>query len=118
MSNSTDTQLSIVDQLKSQLTDIKDKLKELKNTSTSCGSVFDLLTGSAKLLQDKLDFFLKNKGFYTQSDVNDAYATMQEVQRRQMEADTKRAKNRALLYAGLGIAGIFAIYFVIKKMNK
>lgn len=114
MPNTTDTQLSIVDQLKSQLTDIKDKIKE----SSAGGSAFDVLTSGAKILQDKIDYFLKNKGFYTQSDVNDAYATMQEVQRKQLEADTKKAKNRAILYTGLALAGIIGLYLFLRQKNK
>lgn len=114
MSNSTDTQLSIVDQLKSQLTDIKDKLRE----SNTGGSSFDVLTSGAKILQDKIDFFLKNKGFYSQSDVNDAYATMQEVKRKQLEAESKKAKNRAILYTGLALAGIIGIYLFLRQKNK
>jgi benzoyl-CoA reductase/2-hydroxyglutaryl-CoA dehydratase subunit BcrC/BadD/HgdB len=114
MPNSTNTQLSIVDELKSQLTDIKDKIKE----SSTSGSSFDILTSGAKILQDKIDYFLKNKGFYTQSDVNDAYATMQEVQRKQLEADTKKAKNRAILYTGLVLAGIIGLYLLLRQKNK
>ena len=114
MPNTTDTQLSIVDQLKSQLTDIKDKIKE----SSVGGTAFDVLTSGAKILQDKIDFFLKNKGFYTQSDVNDAYATMQDVQRKQLEADTKKAKNRAILYTGLALAGIIGLYLLLRQKNK
>jgi len=114
MPNTTDTQLSIVDQLKSQLTDIKDKLRE----SNTGGNSFDVLTSGAKILQDKIDFFLKNKGFYSQSDVNDAYATMQEVKRKQLEDESKKAKNRAILYTGLALAGIIGLYLLLKQKNK
>lgn len=114
MSNATNTQLSIVDELKSKLTDIKDKIKE----SSSSGNSFDVLTNSAKMLQDKIDFFLKNNGLYSQSDVNDAYSTMQEVQRNQLALDSKKAKNRAILYSVLVLGGVIGIYLLLKSKNK
>jgi len=114
MPNATNTQLSIVDELKSKLTDIKDKLKQSDSSSNS----FDVLTNSAKMLQDKIDFFLKNKGLYTQSDINDAYSTMQEVKRNQLALDSKKAKRRAILYSVLALGGIIGIYYLIKQRNK
>ena len=114
MTNTTNTQLSIVDELKSQLTDIKDKIKE----SSSSGNSFDVLTSSAKVIQDKIDFFLKNKGFYNQSDINDAYSTIQDVKRRQLELDTKKSKNRAILYSALVLGGVIGIYLLLKSKNK
>ena len=114
MSNSTNSQLSIVDELRNQLTEIKDKIKE----SSASSNVFDTLTGSAKLLQDKINFFLGNKGFLNQSDVNDAYATIQDVKRNQLDLDSKKAKKNAYMYGGLVIAGIIGIYLLLKQKNK
>lgn len=96
MSEATKTQLSVIDELKIQINEIKDKIKqgELSN------DVFDTLSKGAKVLQNKLDNLLTKRGFYTQSDVNDAYVSLQEVKRKTMEIENVKSKYRLYIYLG------------------
>lgn len=111
MPNSTNTQLSIIDELKIQINEIKDKIKqgELSN------DVFDTLSMGAKVLQSKLDNLLNKKGLYTQSDVNDAYVSLQEVQRKTMELENVKSKYRLYIYLGLAVIIGFGIYKFAKN---
>ena len=49
--NATNTQLTVVDQLKSTLSDLKDKIKDGGLTKV----IYDELMGSSKKIQDKLN---------------------------------------------------------------
>jgi polyhydroxyalkanoate synthesis regulator phasin len=111
MPNTTNTQLTIVDELKNQLGGIKDKIKQSGVTS----AIFETLTTNAKLIQTQIDTLLGKGGLYTQSDVNDAYATLQEVKRRELELEEKKAKNKAFLYLGVAVAISIGIYLYVKK---
>lgn len=103
--------ISVVNEIKSLLTEAKDKLKNENLSST----IFTQVSNNAKLLQDKLDELLNKKGLYTQSDVNDAYATIQDYKRRELELMSKKSKNRMMLYGALGV---LAIVVLVKVLNK
>ena len=104
-------ELTIIDELKSKLTEVKDKLKDEKVTSV----VFTELSSNAKLLQSKLDELLNKKGLITQSDVNDAYTTLQEYKRREMEILSKKSNRKLIIYGALGILGIVVLVRLLKK---
>ena len=111
MENATNTQLSIIDQLKGQINVIKDKIKSGELST----EVFDTLSSGAKLLQSKLDSLLQKGGLYTQSDVNDAYASMQEVQRKTLELEALKSKYRIYVYMGVALLIGVGIYLYAKK---
>jgi len=104
-------ELSVIDELKSKLTEVKDKLKNEKVTSV----VFNELSTNAKLLQKKLDELLGKKGLISQSDVNDAYTTLQEYKRREMEILSKKSQKTLLIYGVLGVLGIVVLVRLLKK---
>jgi hypothetical protein len=108
----TNNQLSIVDELKNKIGDIKDRIKSggLSNT------VFVELTTNAKLLQEKLDSILNKFGAITQSEINDAYIVLQNVKRSELEALSKKDSNRVGVYLLIGIALIVGVY--LYKKNK
>ena len=108
MSEQTPT---IIEQLVNKLTDIKDKLKDGKIDAF----VFEKLSNNAKLIQDKVNDLLKKKGFYTQSDINDAYETLQSVERSELEKESKKAMNRLIMYGGIGVALIVVVSIILKK---
>lgn len=110
--NTTNTQLTIVDELKSKLSEIKDKIKDGGLSKT----IYDELTGSAKLIQGKLNDVLAKKGILTQSDVNDAYSVMQDIKRSELEKQSKKEKNKLLMYGIIVIALIGGVY-LYKKNN-
>lgn len=105
--------VSVIDQLYSKLTAIKDKIKEGGLSST----LFNELTQQAKLIQDKLNKLLGNKFIITQTDVDDAYATLQEVQRREMKALERKATRNAIIY-GVVIIGVVIGAYVLLKPKK
>jgi hypothetical protein len=111
MADTTNTQLSVVDELKLQINEIKDRIKqgELSN------DVFSTLSVGAKVLQSKLDNLLNKKGLYTQSDVNDAYASMQEIKRKNLEIESIKSKYRLYIYLGVGLALGVGIYLYVKN---
>jgi hypothetical protein len=111
METTTNNQLTIVDELKSKLGDIKDKIKQggLSNT------VFSELTNNAKLLQDKLDMLLNKFGAVTQSDVNDAYLVLQQAKRSELEALKNKEMKRISVFAIVGIALLVGVYLYKKK---
>jgi hypothetical protein len=111
---STNTQLSIVDQLKNEINNIKDKIKGADISS----AVFDTLGNSAKLLQGKLNDLLGKGGLYTQSDVNDAYLVLQEEKRKQLELESKKAKKKAYMYLGIGAFTIIGVILLLRQKNK
>lgn len=104
-------ELSIIDELKSKLTEVKDKLKNEKVTSV----VFSELTNNAKLLQSKLDELLNKRGFFSQSDVNDAYTTLQEYKRRELEILSKKSKKNLIIYGAIGVLGLVLLVRLLKK---
>ena len=103
--------LSVVNDIKSLLTEAKDKLKNEQLSSV----VFTQVSNNAKLLQSKLDELLNKKGLYTQSDVNDAYLTIQEYKRRELELMSKTSKKKLIIY---GAIGVVVIAILIKALNK
>jgi acetate kinase len=112
---STNSQLSIIDSLQSELSSIKDRMKSGDVKS----AVFDTLSSNANKIQGKLDELLNKKGLYTQSDVQDAFTTLQDAKRSQFEADSKKSSDKFYLYLGIAVAvsisiGVF-IYFKNKK---
>jgi hypothetical protein len=111
MPKTTDTQLSVIDELKIQINEIKDKIKqgELSN------DVFDTLSKGAKVLQNKLDNLLTKNGVYTQSDVNDAYASMQEIRRKNLELESVKSKYRLYIYLGAIVLLGTGIYLYAKN---
>ncbi len=111
MTNSTNTQLTIVDELRSQLTSVKDRIKEEGVSKV----VFDELTSSAKLLQNKLDELLSKKGILTQSDINDAYEVIKKAKRDELDNINKKVKKKTLIYLGLGIVVVSLLVMYSKK---
>jgi len=103
--------LSVVNEIKSLLTEAKDKLKSDDLSSV----VFTQVSNNAKLLQNKLDELLNKKGLYTQSDVNDAYLTIQEYKRKELELMSKKSKNKLILYSALGV---LVVVVLVKVLNK
>jgi hypothetical protein len=103
--------LSVVNDIKSLLTEAKDKLKNEQLSSV----VFTQVSNNAKLLQSKLDELLNKKGLYTQSDVNDAYLTIQEYKRRELELMSKTSKKKLIMY---GAISVLVIAIIIKALNK
>lgn len=112
MIEKTENQLSVVDELKSFLTDIKDKIKSDSFEKQS----FTDLSNSAKVIQDKINEILAKKGLITQSDINDAYDILQEERRKSFQDKNKKFKNKLIIFAILGVAIIVAVN--IYKKNK
>lgn len=111
MEKATNTQLSVIDELKMQINEIKDRIKQGELTD----DVFSTLTVGAKVLQSKLDNLLRKGGVYTQSDVNDAYATMQEIKRKNLEIESLKSKYRLYIYLGVALALGVGIYIYVKN---
>lgn len=111
MPNSTNTQLSVIDELKIQINEIKDKIKQGELSK----DVFETLSMGAKVLQTKLDNLLSKRGLYTQSDVNDAYISLQEVKRKTFELESVKSKYRLYIYLGLAVIVGIAIYKFAKN---
>ena len=107
----TNNQLSIVDELRNKLGDIKDRIKEggLSN------AVFVELTTNAKLLQEKLDLLFNKYGAITQSEINDAYIVLQNAKRSELEALSKKDSNKVGVYLVIGIALLVGVYLYKKK---
>jgi hypothetical protein len=106
-----ETKPTIIEDLVSKLTDIKDKIKG----GSIDALVFEKLSQNAKTIQDKLNELLGKKGFYTQSEINDAYATLQEIQRKELEAESKKAMKRLAIYSGIGVVVIVGLYLILKR---
>lgn len=111
MGKATENQLSIVDQLKGVLTDIKDKINKGGVTTT----VFGELSNNAKVIQDKLNEILQKKGVLTQSDINDAYVVLQEQQKKLLEQQSKKESSRLATYFVIGVLLIGGIYIYTKR---
>ena len=107
----TTQQLSVVDQLVAQLTDIKDKIKTRGLTETAFGE----LTNSAKTLQNKLDELLSKKGLLSQSDINDAYSLIQEQKRKELENMNREATKKTLIYIGVAVLVVGGLIYLRKK---
>ena len=104
-------QLGIIDELKNELGKIKDKIKDSSVTK----EVFDSLTGTAKILQSKLNELLSKGGIITQSDVNDAYEVIKKTKNEEYEKLKRQSKRKTLLYIGLGLLAGSVIYMIAKK---
>jgi hypothetical protein len=104
---------SIIDELASKLTEIKDRIKG----GTIDALVFEKLSNNAKTIQDKLNEMLQKKGFYTQSDINDAYATLQDIKRSELAEESKKAMKRLISYSGVGILVLLGIYIILKRKS-
>ena len=107
----SETQPSIIDELRAKLSDIKDKLKESNLTSVA----FDELTSNAKLLQDKLNDLFQKKGFYTQSDLNDAYEVLKQAKRKELELMNKKANKTLIIYLSIFLGIGIGAYYLLKK---
>jgi hypothetical protein len=105
-------QLSIIDQLKGKLSELKDKIKDGNLTT----AIYDEVTNNAKLIQNKLNDLLAKKGLLSQSDVNDAYSVIQNVKRSELENDNKKSFKKLYIYGALGIIVIAGI-IMYKKRN-
>ena len=105
-------QLSIIDQLKAKLNELKDRIKG----GNLAIDVYTEVASSAKLLQDKLNELLAKKGLLTQSDVNDAYAVIQDVKRTELANSNKKSFKKLYIYGALGIIVIAGI-IMYKKRN-
>jgi hypothetical protein len=105
-------QLSIIDQLKAKLNELKDRIKA-GNLNID---VFTEVSSSAKLLQDKLNELLAKKGLLSQSDVDDAYAVIQNVKRSELQNQSNKSSNKIYIYIGLTIVIIAAA--MLYKKNK
>jgi LPXTG-motif cell wall-anchored protein len=104
-------QLSIVDQLKAKLNELKDKIKEGGLHS----AVYTEISNNAKLIQDKLNELLSKKGLLSQSDVNDAYSVIQDVKRSELESQSKKSSTKLLIYVGAAILIIGGVLFYKKR---
>jgi hypothetical protein len=102
---------NVIKDLNSEVTNIKDKLKEGVDEV-----VFSQLTKNAKLLQDKIDKLLKKAGAISKDDVEDAYASLRKTKRDELEAMSRKANTRlivSIVLIGLIVGGIY--YFKKKK---
>jgi hypothetical protein len=104
---------SVVDELMSKLTEIKDRIK----SGTIDALVFEKLSLNAKAIQDKLNELVQKKGFYTQSDINDAYATLQEVKRRELEEQSDKSMKRLINYTAIGLVVLIGLYVILKPKS-
>lgn len=105
-------QLSIIDQLKGKLSELKDKIKDGNLTT----AIYNEVTSNAKLIQNKLNELLAKKGLISQSDVNDAYSVIQNVKRSELESQNKKSFNKIYIYTAIGVL-IIAGVMLYKKRN-
>jgi hypothetical protein len=105
-------QLSIIDQLKGKLSELKDKIKDGNLTT----AIYDEVTSNAKLIQDKLNELLAKKGLLSQSDVNDAYSVIQDVKRSELQNDNKKSSKKLYIYVGVVILIISGV-MLYKKIK-
>jgi hypothetical protein len=111
MGTNNNTQLSIVDELTSKLTDIKDSMKKEGVTTTA----FNQLSLSAKSIQAKIDELLAKGGVLTQSDINDGYIVLQNAKREELENLSKKANRRTLAYVIIGVVVLSTLFIITKK---
>lgn len=111
METNNNTQLSIVDELTSKLTDIKDSMKKEGVTTTA----FNQLSLSAKSIQAKIDELLSKGGILTQSDINDGYIVLQNAKRSELENESKKANRKTLAYVMIGVVLITTLFIITKK---
>lgn len=104
-------QLSVIDQLKAKLNELKDKIKDGNLTT----AIYDGITGNAKLIQNKLNELLAKKGLLSQSDVNDAYSVIQDVKRSELESESKKSSTKLFIYVGAAILIIGGIILYKKR---
>lgn len=103
-------ELTIVEQIKLKINEIKDEIKREGVTST----VFSQLSKNAKTLQDKLNELL-SKTILTQSDVNDAYETLQKIKREELERLSNRSKKNTIIFLAIGGLAIYGLYKLLKS---
>jgi hypothetical protein len=103
--------LTIVDEIRGKLTQVKDRLKNEDLSSVA----FTEISANAKILQSKLDELLQKKGIYSQSDIDDAYKTLQEFKRNELATYSRKAKRNAIIIGGLFVLGIVLINRALKK---
>ena len=106
---------SVVAEIQKKITDIKERIKEEGVSS----AVFGELSNYAKTLQDKLDELLSKGGLLTQSDVNDAYKTLQDVQREELARMQRKSQGkliRIFLVFSLVVIGAYALTKRMKKL--
>jgi len=111
MIEKTENQLTVVDELKSFLTDIKDRIKSDDFAKQS----FIDLSNSAKIIQDKINEILAKKGLITQSDINDAYDVLKEEKRKSFEDKSKKLKKKLIIFSIVAVAIIVAVRIYKKK---
>jgi hypothetical protein len=104
-------QLSIVDELTSKLTDIKDSMKREGVTTTA----FNQLSISAKSIQAKIDDLLAKSGIISQSDVNDAYIVLQDAKRNELQQMSSQANKRTLKYIVVGVLVLTTLFIITKR---
>jgi len=107
------TQLSVLDQLKLKYDELNAKIK-LQGLSKT---VFDTIASDAQKIQDKLNELFAKKGVLTQSDINDAYAILQEQQRKEL-ADNVAANKKKFIIFGVVIVVAIVGFIVYKKIKK
>lgn len=105
------TQLTIIDEIKGKLTDIKDKLKSGNISEV----VFTELTSGAKTLQGTLDDLLRKKGILTQSDINNAYEVLQDYKRNELEREARKSKRKFIIYTLLIVGVGVGAYMYFKR---
>jgi hypothetical protein len=111
MIENTENQLTVVDELKGFLTDIKDRIKSDDFGKQS----FIDLSNSAKIIQNKINEILAKKGLVTQSDINDAYDVLKEEKRKSFEDKSKRLKKKLIIFSIVAVAIIVAVRIYKKK---
>lgn len=102
---------SIINQLKSKLAEIKDRIKGEGVSSV----VFGELTANAKEIQSKLDEILRAGGVLTEQQKNEAYLILQEQEKREIKNRYKKDSNRMIAIAVGFILLTGAIIFYTKK---
>lgn len=107
------SKMSVINELKSTFTDIKDKLKKENVTK----EVFDELTTNAKDIQDKINELLQKKGVLTQSDINDASILVQKQKRSELQSLNSNT-NKNIIFYSLLIGGILIGFYLYKKYKK
>lgn len=111
MEIATNNQLTIVDELRNKIGDIKDRIKGEGVSNV----VFNELTTQAKLLQGKLDGIMNKGGLFTQSDVNDAYEALRQIKKRELEIDSKKSFRNLYIYVGVALLIGAGLFIYLKK---
>ena len=105
---------SVVTEIQRKITDIKEKIKQEGVSST----VFGELSSYANTLQKKLDELLSKRGILTQSDINDAYKSLQDVQRKELADMEAKSQRNLVRYTIVIVAVVVGAYILTKRMRK